>query len=300
VAPIPLLATGATGLRLAGLLLLLGGLAACLAVARRTPSAAVARMPFWGHLEELRRRLVASMAAWLAASTFAFSFGAGRWRGLPVPRASVGDNLAAQTFRALADHLVPPGVELVVTRPMDAFMAEFGIALGLGLVLAMPVILQQFGGFLGPALRKPERRFLRRLLAPLVVLFLAGCAFALLVVLPFTLEALYGFAGPIGARPLLGVTTLAGFSLAFCLAFGIAFQTPLVMVGLSRAGVVEPRLYAKYWRHAVVAIVILSAFLTPDPTLVSQVMMAGPLFALYALGAAWSAASVKRAAARAA
>jgi sec-independent protein translocase protein TatC len=295
VAPLPLLASGASGLRLGGLLLLLGGLAACLVVARRTPSTTVGRLPFWGHLEELRRRIVASLAAWLAASAFAFSFGASRWHGVPVPRPSMYDSLAAQTFRALADHLVPPGVELVVTRPMDAFMAEFGLALGLGFVLSLPLVLQQLGGFLTPALRPRERRFLRRLLAPLVLLFLAGCAFALLVVLPFTLEALYDFASPIGARPLLGVTTLAGFSLAFCLAFGVAFQTPLAMVGLARSGVVEPRTYVRYWRHAVVAIVVLSAFLTPDPTLVSQVMMAGPLCALYALGIAWSAASVRRA-----
>jgi sec-independent protein translocase protein TatC len=295
VAPIPLLVTGASGLRIAGLLLLLLGLVACLVVGRRMPARGAARMPFWGHVEELRRRLVLSVAAWLGAATLCFTFGASEWKGWAVPRASLHESLAAQAFRALAGHLVPEGVELVVTRPMDAFMAEFGVALGLGAVLAMPFMVQQLGGFLSPALRPRERRFLGRLLLPLVLLFVAGIAFSLLVVLPFTLEALYAFAGPIGARPLLGVSTLAGFALGFCLAFGIAFQTPVAMVGLARAGVVEPATFIRYWRHAVVAIVVLSAFLTPDPTLLSQVMMAGPLVLLYAVGAGWSVVSVRRA-----
>jgi sec-independent protein translocase protein TatC len=296
MAPLPLLVTGSTSLRLGGLLLLLLGLGACLVVARKAGRAPPIAMPFLAHLDELRRRVVLSLAAWLAASTFAFSFGAGHVAGIPAPVPSLYDNLAAQVFRGLAAHLVPDDVELVVLRPMDAFMAEFAIALGLGAVFALPVLLLHLNAFVTPALRPAERRFLGRLLGPLVVLFLGGCAFALLVVLPFTLDALYGFAGSIGARPLLGVTTLAGFALGFCLAFGVAFQTPVVMVGLSRAGIVEPKTYVRYWRHSVVGIVIVSAFLTPDPTLVSQVMMAGPLVALYAIGCLWSAASVRKAA----
>src|SRR5439155_18304919 len=101
---------------------------------------------------------------------------------VPVPE--FYDTAAAQLFRVAATHLVPPGVELVVTTPMDGFAAQFSIALGLGIALAVPVALYQAGRFAGPALRPRERRLLALALVPAMLLFLLGALFGYAVVLP--------------------------------------------------------------------------------------------------------------------
>ncbi len=256
-----------------------GALAVALRRTRRPSEDRV--MGFLEHVDELRRRLVTSTAALLVGVVFSLSFRWEPWRGAWLPKPSLYDPWAAQVLRRIADDLVPDGVQLVVTRPMDAFMAEFWVALGLGVAMAIPVVVGQMAAFFGPALRSRERRMLRRAVTPVVALFVAGAAFAYVLVLPTTLRALYTFAGPIEATPLLAVGDLAAFALHFMVAFGVAFQLPLVLYVLARVGLFDWRSGLRLWRHAVVAIVVLSAFLTPDPTFVSQAMMAAPLLVLY-------------------
>lgn len=255
-------------------------------VLRRSPPGKTEAMTPLEHVEELRRRLLVALAAWLVTSTAAFSF---RYTttasGWPLLVPAVKDNLAAQAFRALSDHLVPDNVTLVVTRPLDAFMAELYLALGIGALVALPVILVQFGRYVGPALRDQEKRVLRNALLPALALFALGIAFAWLYVVPFILETLYGYSTALGAEPLLAVGDLVAFTVALLLTFGLAFQTPLVMHVLARTGLVRARTFLKGWRIAVVAILIFSAIVT-DPTIVSQLLVAAPLIALYFLGIA--------------
>ena len=234
-----------------------------------------------GHIEDLRRRVLVSLGAVLAVTAFLFSF---RWpAGAWWPTPAVQHNLAAQAFQRLATDLVPEGVRLVVVRPMDGFMAEMTVAFGLGVVLASPIVLWQLGGFFTPALRPAERRALRMLFVPALGLFLLGAAFAYFWVLPFLLATLYSYGTALGAEPLLQVSELISFTVGLVLVLGLAFQTPLVMYGLSRAGIVRAGTWTKYWRHAVVVIFLASAIVT-DPTVVSQVMVAVPLLLLYGLG----------------
>lgn len=271
------IATGAVLLLLAGLTVW---------VLRRTPRPDHEAMTPLEHVEELRRRLLVALAAWLVTSTAAFSFRytttAGGW---PLLVPAVKDNLAAQAFRALSDHLVPEDVTLVVTRPLDAFMAELYLALGIGFLVALPLILVQLGRFLGPALEAKEKRILRNALLPALLLFAMGATFAWLWVVPFILETLYGYSAALGAEPLLAVGDLVAFTVALLLTFGLAFQTPLVMHVLARVGLVRAATFLKGWRIAVVAILVFSAFVT-DPTIISQILVAAPLIALYFLGVA--------------
>ncbi len=300
-APGPLLAVGAgaAGLRVVmAAILVAAAVGAAYAGWRalgnpsRSDSAASGsqRMSLLDHVEELRRRVLSSLAVVLLGAVFAFSFRlertAGGWW---VPHPAVSNNLAAQAFRIVRDHLVPANVQLVVTRPVDAVAAELAIALGLGVALAMPVLVWNAGQFLLPALRPRERRAMAQLLVPVLALFAAGAAFAWVVVLPFLLATLYGYADPLGATPLLRIGDLVSFAVGLILAFGLAFQMPIVMYGLARAGLVSARGFWRAWRHALVAILIVSALAT-DPTVVSQVIVAGPLFGLYLSGAVLAAA----------
>ncbi len=242
-------------------------------------------MSMLGHAEELRRRLLVSVAFLFVGMLVSFSFRLDRieYGWLPIFVPAVQDNMAAQLFRALTDHLVPEGVTLIVTRPIDGFLAELYMSIGIGALLALPVLLWQIFAFVAPALDQREKTVLWSSLGPALGLFAFGIVFAWVFVLPFLLETLYGYATALEAEPLLSIAELVGFTVTMLLVFGVSFQTPLVMYVLARTGVASSQGYLKYWRHAVVAIFIFSAFIT-DPTIVSQVMVAGPLILLYFLG----------------
>lgn len=236
-------------------------------------------MGWMQHADELRLRILVSLASVIAVSAFLFSFD---WVGA-YPRPALHENLAARLFGRIRDDLLPADVTLVVARPMDGFAAEMTIALGAAIVLAAPLWSWQLGGFVWPALAARERRIILQAFVPVVLLFLAGAAFAYIVVLPFLLETLYDYGTALGAQGLLPVSDFVGFVLGMVLVFGVAFQTPLVMWALTRTGLVAAASWRRYWRHAVVAIVILAAIVT-DPTVVSQALVAAPLILLYVIG----------------
>lgn len=294
----PLLLAGAPAWRLASVLALalaVAGIVVALRLRRRRDAAleasqAAAGAGIWAHVAELRRRLLVAAGTWLAATLIVFSvrFEARPWGWMPVP--ALHDNLAAQAYRALARHLVPDGVRLVVLRPLDGFSAEFTLAMAIGFAVALPVLLWQAAAFVGPALRPRERRTLRLALLPSLGLFVAGAAFAYTVLAPTLLRTLYGYPEALGAEPYLLVDELVSFAAMLCLLFGLASLTPLAMAGLARAGLVGWRAMLHGWRHAVVAILVLAALAT-DGTLVTLLLVCAPLVALYFAGvglAAWA------------
>lgn len=259
------------------------GLALALALLRRGPGLERGRL--LDHVEELRRRLLVVAGVLLAGTVAALTIRLEEHRGWPVPRLGFYDTLASQLFRAASDVLLPPDVQLITTGPADAFVAQFSIALGIGIAFAIPVAMDQLARFLSPALRPSERRLLGWAIVPAVVLFLLGAAFGFLVLLPITFEALYRFSEALDAASYLTVADFATFTLAFLAGCGLAFEMPLVMGLLSRVGLVSPRSWWSKWRHAVVAILVVAMVVTPDPTIVSQVLLAVPLILLYVLGA---------------
>jgi sec-independent protein translocase protein TatC len=266
------------------------GLALALALLRRKP--ALERGRLLEHVEELRRRLLIVAGVLVAGTLFALTVRVEDHGGWPVPVLGLYDTLASQLFRAAASALLPPDVQLIVTGPADGFVAQFSIALGIGIAFAIPVAMDQMARFLAPALRPSERTLLAWAVLPAVVLFLLGAAFGFVVLLPLTFEALYRFSDALGAATYLTVSDFASFTLAFLAGCGLAFEMPLVMGLLSRVGLVSPRSYWAKWRHAVVAILAIAMVVTPDPTIVSQVLLAVPLIALYLLGASlatWAA-----------
>lgn len=259
------------------------GLAVVLALARRRP--ALESGSVWQHVEELRRRILAVTAVLVAAMLAALTLRIGEWRGWPVPIPSLYDTVASQLFRAAAAQLLPPGVQLIVTGPADGFVAQFSIAVGIGAAVAIPVAVDQMGRFLAPALRPQERKWLAWAVVPAAALFLLGAWFGYAVLLPTTFDALYRFSDALGAASYITVADFATFTLAFLAGCGLAFELPLVMAVLSKAGVVRPSTYWRGWRHAVLAILAVAMVVTPDPTIVSQLLLAVPLILLYVLGA---------------
>ncbi|GAC1653090.1 MAG: twin-arginine translocase subunit TatC [Gemmatimonadaceae bacterium] len=226
-----------------------------------------AEMPFLDHLEELRWRILWSLLA----------IGGGLVIGFVVV---LKLNVLLWLQRPIAPFL--HGQKLVYTHPGDPFSIVMTAAVAVGVVLALPVIVYQVWAFLSPALYKHERRLAMPVIAFAVVLFLAGASLAYFVVLPLAVEWLMGF-GTDSLQPMITAAEYFGFAVSMTLAFGAAFQLPILILALAAFGIVTPKILVKFRRHAFVASVIIGAFLTPGDLVWTTIAMAVPLYLLYEL-----------------
>jgi sec-independent protein translocase protein TatC len=222
-------------------------------------------MPFLDHLEELRWRIIWSLVAVIVG------IGAG-----------IAIVLLTPFMTWLEKPIMPyvPNGKLVFTHPGDPFSIIMQAAVGLGLLIALPVVLYQVWSFLSPALYKTERRIGVAVVAGAVVLFVCGASMGFLVVLPLAIPWLMDF-GNGWLAPMITAGEYFSFAFSLTLAFGIAFELPVVLLGLSALGLVSPQLLIRFRRHALVASVIIGAFLTPGDLIWTTIAMAVPLYLLY-------------------
>lgn len=214
-------------------------------------------MSFFEHLDELRSTLM--------------------WVLIVAGVASTGAWFVSQP---VLDALVSPSLDRVYfSSPSEGFMIRVKVSVVIGVLVALPLVLGRIWGFVAPGLFRHERRSVVPVLLAGSLLFYAGIVFAWFVVVPRTVEFFLSFAGE-RLSPLLNVTQYFGFVAKFCLAFGLAFQLPLVIVMLSALGLVTPQRLWSQWRYGVIGIFVVAAWLTP-PDAVSQCMMGIPLVALY-------------------
>jgi len=219
-----------------------------------------ATMTVLEHLAELRCRLMAAGAAFLAASVAAFA--------------------AAEPIRRFM--LRPAGeLTLVYFSPPEAFTAQLKLALLAGAVLASPVILYELFAFIYPALTPFEKRTCLRALAGMALLFCGGAAFAYLLVFPLVLRFLLDYAGS-GVSPKLALGDYISFFFTFHLFLGILFQLPLAAWTLGRLGLARAGVLRRGRKYALLLVLILAAVLTP-PDPFTQLLLALPLLLLYEL-----------------
>jgi Tat protein translocase TatC len=229
-------------------------------------------MPFLDHLEELRFRILRSLAAVVLGCIL------GLWC---VQRF----HLVTLLKEPIAPYLT--GGKLVVTSPTEPVMIVFKLGLLVGLVLASPVILWQTWAFLAPALYAKEKRALVPALFVGLVLFLTGMVLAYLFVVPQALRVLFSFQTE-AIAPFITYDAYFGFILQVTLALGISFELPLVIIILSWLGIVGPSELSHFRRYAIVLACIAGAVLSPGTDVLSMTMMTIPLILLYEVGFAGS------------
>lgn len=239
-----------------------------------------AEMPFLDHLEELRSRLIWSLAALGVASIAGFFV--------------VTELNLLQLLEAPIRELLP-GRQLLFTNPTTPVVVTFKLSFVVGVVLALPYLAYQAWAFFSPALHENERRYVVPALWTAFLLFLAGLAMAYFVVLPLGLDFLLSFQSE-SLEPIITVDEYLRFATRMILAFGLIFEMPVVLVLLSLLGVVTPEGLRRYRRHAVVAIAALAAILTPADV-GTMLLMMGPMVALYE-GSVWLVALIGRRRAR--
>jgi sec-independent protein translocase protein TatC len=223
------------------------------------------KIPFTAHLEELRSRLIKCSIA--VGIGFAISYGFKEILFEILVRPLV-------TVMAEGDHLIFTGLP-------EAFFTYLKVALLAGLMLASPVILYQFWMFVAPGLYKKERR----MLGPIVFLssffFIAGALFGYFIVFPWGFKFFLGFATE-SIRPLPSMKEYLSFSAKLLMAFGLVFELPMVLTFLARLGIVSVGFLKKNRKYAILLFFVGAAILTP-PDVVTQIMMALPLMAMYEL-----------------
>ncbi len=255
------------------------------------------RMTFWEHLDELRHRLKTTFILILILFILFLTTGIGQVSigstQIPMLVPALGptsNNTAAQFFLAMKAYLVPERVGNVplnfsYQQPWDAYVVMFKVAFFLAIVFASPSIAYETAQFIAPALRPSEKHLILRVTVPVVVLFLAGVTMCLLVVLPFTFNLLFSVQNLMGANLLiLYGDNFIDFVLLFSLAFGIAFQLPVLMYGLSALGIVPANFWSRHWRIAAIAIFFFGALITPDGSGVTMMFVAIPMLVLYVVG----------------
>lgn len=223
------------------------------------------QMTLMQHFSELRRRVL-----W-EALIFALCFVFGWW---------IAPFL--QQFLTQPLMAVWPDGELLYTGLSDGLMIHFSLATLFSLIVILPVALWHVWAFVSPGLKESERKIIWPLLIASPILFLLGAGFAFYFLFPvvFRFFVELNQSAPVPNMLMPVARDYLTFAIGLLKVFGVAFQLPLVLILLNRIGVLPRAVVLKMRRYAIVFIIVLAAILTP-PDVVSQIMLALPLWGLF-------------------
>jgi len=210
------------------------------------------------HLGELRKRLFRAIIAVALGAVIGFL---------------IADQVRLFLQRPLGD------VDLQVLGVGDAFVIQVKIALVVGIILAMPILLYQLWAFIAPGLTPSERKTIRPWVPLALLFFVLGVTIAY-VVLPYAIDFLFSFGGDgLEIRPAAG--QYFDFVTTMFLVFGLVMEFPILLVGLSRVGIVTSERLASSRRMVILGIAIFSAIATPGGDLISPFVLGGTMYVLY-------------------
>lgn len=239
------------------------------------------QMSFWGHLEELRKRITWSVV-WIAVGFGAcFNFSEDILRLLMWP---MNVKLLFQVnFPFIVS--VPNEIQqkLHYTTLIEPFWTHLKIALIAGIFLVFPLVMHQIWKFIAPGLLPKERRYAGLFVFFSTLFFAIGVLFCFGLLLPFAIPFLLSYKTE-NLIAIIKIGDYIDFVLKFLLASGIVFELPLVIVLLSRIGIVSPDWLAKYRKYAFLGSFILGAMLTPTPDIFNQTLISIPIYFLYEIG----------------
>lgn len=237
---------------------------------RRRRRNSVAAMTMIEHLRELRRRLIFSLAAFVAISAVAFFFFEPILDALLQPLCNLDPEL-----------LGPQGCNLSGFGPAEPFIVRLKVTAMVGVVCSAPVWLYQIWAFVTPGLTPNEKKYALPFIASSVVLFAVGVVFAYLTLTP-GLRFLIGLGEGL-ITPFFRADTYLNFVGLMFIGFGVAFELPLLLFFLGLAGVVTVEQLRSQRRAAFVAIAAIAAVVTPSQDPYTMMIMALPLYLLYEL-----------------
>jgi sec-independent protein translocase protein TatC len=224
-------------------------------------------LPLTQHLRELRDCLLKVIAAWILCAIAAWFYREQIFSFLLEPAISA---LGAEEAR------------LQAIKPTEIFFTYLKCAALAGFIISLPVIFWQFWSFVAPGLYKREKKVVAPFVLSSTLLFVGGGGFGYVFVFPLVFQFFQGFSAKF-VESAWTMGEVFSFTTHMFMAFGIAFEMPVVVVSLAMVGIVTPKKLLAFWPYAILICFILGAVLTPQDV-VSQALLAGPLVALYFIG----------------
>ena len=221
-------------------------------------------MGFLDHLEELRWRIIKMLISVVLCGIVIAFF---------------SDWLVNAVVLAPAKHVTPP-LKLINVSPYGQVLFYLEVIIVGGLILSAPLILYQLWKFIEPGLLPKERQYVSRIVFFTSFCFFTGIVFGYYVLLPAALTFFSTF-GTQNIELHVAIDQYVSFILALLLGAGLVFELPMISYFLSKMGLLTPAFMRKYRRHAIVVILIISAVVTPTPDMVTQTLLALPMFFLY-------------------
>jgi len=175
----------------------------------------------------------------------------------------------------------------------DAIRVYLQFAFFIAIVLSLPFILFQIWGFVAPGLTKTEQKATAWFIPSAFLLFIGGASFAYFIIFPMIVHFLSKIAKQLGVQEMYGMSQYFGFMFNIIIPFGLLFELPIVIIFLTRIGIVRPALLVKFRKFAYLILVTVAAMITP-PELVTNILVSVPLILLYEFSIWLSRIAVKR------
>lgn len=229
--------------------------------------------PFLDHLDDLRTMLMRIIITLLVSTIGTFIFYKELFRIILYPLVLAGFAKDIDGAMGL----------LINTDIAGPFMMAVNVALIAGVIIAFPLLFIFLLQFVLPGLKPKEKRLLFPAIGVGTGLFVGGCLFAYWMVLPRALVFFAEFAGTMGAKQMWEIGAYVTFTTRFILVFGIAFELPVVVMALVKLDILTFKIMRNTWKHALIAIMLFAAVITPTPDVLTLLLMSGPLYVLYGI-----------------
>lgn len=231
------------------------------------------RMKLTDHLADLRKRIIYTLVVFVILL----------FAGLAV---------VSRLYSFFVHPLTKAGYSLIVTSPGEVITVYFSMAGIVAVGVTLPFALYQLWKFISPGLTPLERRYTVRLLPFVLIMFVGGICFSWFLIFPTILHFLLQIASS-HFQVLLRAGQYFSFMTSICLPFGFIFELPIVVVFLTRLGIITPKLMRKMRRYAYLICVLLGVFISP-PELISHLSVVLPMIALYEISILLSGAALRR------
>ncbi|MBR3412698.1 MAG: twin-arginine translocase subunit TatC [Bacteroidales bacterium] len=236
-------------------------------------------MDFWEHLEELRGCLLKAVVAVALCAVAAFC--CKDWLFALVMAPSTSDFVTYRLFSRLTGVANDFHIDLFNPELAQQFMVHMKVALWMGLLIVSPYLLYLLFHFVAPGLYAHERRYAIRAVGSGYVMFLLGVALNYFLIFPLTFRFLGTYQVSTDVPNQIALSSYISVLLMLCFLMGVVFELPVLCWLLAKIGVLKPDFMRKYRKHAVVAILIIAAVITPSGDAMTLSMVALPIYALY-------------------
>ncbi|SAI86755.1 twin-arginine translocase subunit TatC [Saccharolobus solfataricus] len=267
--------------------------------------------PLLDHLRELAIRLRRIIIA-LAISFFFYFMMGYEWINIdplqipllginiskiPIPYPSFYDSIAVKVTKFFIYHELPINTKIIIINLFDPLYASLYVSLYLALLTSLPIIIRETWSFLSPGLYEHEKKIFKLTIAPAFLLFFSGSLFAFFILIPLMFKMISFYTESLGpaVEPTISLSSFISTTFLLMGSLGLAFEMPLIMIGLTYLGIVKASTWRNYWRWGVLVSFIIAWIISPGTTGgVMETIIGLSLSSLYFLGMGISFLITKR------